>query len=88
MFSRRSFSTVRPPQRKRSAQTALTACDMTVAHAAPRTPMPRTKIKMGSSTMFVTAPMTTVIMLIFEKPCAVMKTFMPSVSCTKIVPAA
>ena len=32
--------------------------------------------------------MTTVIMLTFEKPCAVMKTFMPSVICTKIVPAA
>ena len=32
--------------------------------------------------------MHTVIMLIVEKPCAEMKEFMPSVSCTKMVPIA
>ena len=66
-FARRSLSTARSPQRKRSAHTALIACDMTVAHAAPRTAHAKMNIKIGSSSMFVTAPMTTVIMLILEK---------------------
>lgn len=50
--------------------------------------MPRAKMNTGSSTMFVTAPMSTVYMPMLAKPCAVMKAFMPSVSCTNTVPSA
>ena len=42
----------------------------------------------GSSAMLQTAPMSTVSMPVVAKPCAVMKAFMPSVSCTKSVPRA
>ena len=40
----------------------------TVASAAPFTPMPRTKIKIGSRMILITAPMTVVIILILAKP--------------------
>ena len=87
-FSFFSLRTVSFPDRKRIAQTALIACERTVASAAPCTPISNPKIKIGSRTIFVTAPITTVIMLILENPCAAIKAFSPSVSCTKIVPTA
>ena len=60
--------------------TADTACDSTVAIAAPCTPRSNTKMKSGSSTMLQSAPMSTVSMLTFANPCAVMNAFIPSVS--------
>ena len=65
-FFRRS--TVFCPVRNRMAQTALIAWDKMVARAAPRTPMPKPKIKTGSRMMLVTAPITTVSILILEIP--------------------
>ena len=68
------------PHKKRMAQTALTACERMVANAAPCTPIFNTKIRIGSRMMLVIAPITTVSMLMVEKPCAEMKAFMPRVS--------
>ena len=73
-------------RRKRKHHAALSACESTVAAAAPRTPMRKAKINSGSSTMLSAAPIVTVSMLVVEKPCAVMKALSPSESCTKIVP--
>ena len=42
-----------------------------VAKAAPRTPMPSPKMKMGSSTMFKPAPIRVVRILMVVKPWAV-----------------
>ena len=61
---------------------------MIVARAAPFTPMPNPKIKIGSKMMLQTAPMVTVSILVFENPWAVMNMFMPNVIWTKIVPTA
>ena len=83
-----SLSTVFLPRRNARTHTQDTACDITVATAAPLTPMLSAKINRGSSTMFNTAPMSTVYMPVLAKPCAVMKAFRPSVICTKIVPRA
>jgi len=83
-----SRSSVFLPVRKRSTQAQETLCEITVASAAPRTPICRPKMNSGSSAMLITAPMSTVHMPMLAKPCAVMKAFMPSVSCTKIVPSA
>ena len=47
--------------RKRRIQIAPTAWLRTVASAAPFTPMPNTKMKMGSRMMLITAPITVVI---------------------------
>ena len=63
-------------------------CDITVAIAAPFTPRPSAKIKIGSRMMLHIAPMITVNIPVFENPCAVTKAFMPRVSCTNIVPRA
>ena len=76
------------PVRKRTTHTADTACDRMVASAAPRTPMFSAKIKTGSRMMLSTAPMRTVSMLVRENPCAVMKAFRPSATCTAMVPSA
>ena len=76
------------PIRKLTTHTQETPCEITVASAAPRTPMFRPKMKIGSSTMLHTAPMSTVIMPVVAKPCAVMNAFMPSVSSTNSVPKA
>ena len=46
-----------------------------VASAAPRTPICRAKMKIGSRMMLQIAPVRTVIMLILVKPCAVIKQF-------------
>ena len=49
------------PVRKRSTHAAERNCEMTVASAAPCTPMFRTKINTGSRAMLTTAPSSTVI---------------------------
>ena len=60
--------------------------DATVAMAAPLTPMSSPKIRMGSRMMLLSAPMATVSMLVFAKPCAEIKGFNPRGSCTNRVP--
>ena len=88
IFRTRSFSVVFFPVRNFRIQTALTAWLSTVAMAAPRTPSPNPNIRMGSSTILHTAPMATVSIPVLAKPWAVIKAFMPRVSCTKMVPMA
>ena len=65
-----------------------TACEITVAKAAPRTPIFNPKIIIGSSTMFRIAPIATDTMDIFVNPSAVTNAFMPKVNCTNNVPKA
>ena len=81
-----SFKMVCFPVRNRSTHAAESNWERTVAKAAPRTPMPSRKIKMGSRMILVTAPIRVVFMLIFAKPCAVIKAFRPRLICTKTVP--
>ena len=88
IFSFLSRSSVFFPRRNAHTQTHDTPCERMVAKAAPRTPMWNTKMNSGSSTMLQTAPISTVSMPVFAKPCAVMNAFIPSVSWTKIVPMA
>ncbi len=81
-----SFNIVLEPRRKHSTHTALTAWLITVAMAAPRTPIPRPKIRMGSRMILHTAPTTVVSMLNLAKPCVVMKGFSPITIITKTIP--
>ena len=74
------------PVRKRRIHTAPTVWLRTVASAAPFTPMPRAKIKIGSRIMLITAPIIVVIILILANPWVVMKVFMPSTISTKKLP--
>ena len=69
--SLRSRHLVFGPVRKRSTHAAETAWERIVARAAPRTPRPKPKMKMGSSSVFSPAPMRTVFMLTVVKPWAV-----------------
>ena len=82
------FKKVFFPKRKASTQVQDNACDKIVARAAPRTPIPNTKMKIGSRIIFAAAPIITESMPVFAKPWAVINAFIPSVSCTKIVPRA
>ena len=84
---KRRWRMARRPVRKRSTQTADTPWEMTVARAAPFTPMPSRKMKMGSSTRLSTAPMTTVIIPVRPKPCVLMKGFIPRLIITNRVPS-
>ena len=86
--SRFKRSRVFSPVRKRSTQAQESPWERTVARAAPRTPIPKAKMKSGSKRMLATAPMSTVRIPISAKPWAVMKAFMPRVSWTKRVPKA
>ncbi len=79
-------SMVLDPRRNRSTHTALTAWLNTVATAAPCTPMPSTKIRIGSRMILQTAPTTVVAMLILANPCVVIKGFIPITIITKTVP--
>ena len=81
-----SFSMVFLPRRKLSTHTALTAWLMTVAMAAPCTPIFRPKIRIGSRIILHTAPTTVVIMLNFAKPWVVIKGFIPITIITKMIP--
>ena len=74
------------PVRNFRIHTAPTAWLSTVAMAAPRTPSPNPKIRMGSRMMLMTAPMTVVSMLVRAKPWVVMKGFMPSTTSTNTEP--
>ena len=86
IFALRRCRRVCFPVRKRRIQIAPTDWLSTVASAAPCTPIPRAKMKIGSRMMLMTAPITVVSMLIFAKPWVVMKGFMPSTIITKTVP--
>ena len=77
----------RRPVRKASTQAAEQTWAITVASAAPRTPMPRTKIKRGSRIRLITAPSSVVIMPVLPKPWALMKGFIPRPIITGMVPA-
>ena len=88
IFSFFSRSMVLGPVRNRSTQTQERHWEIMVARAAPRTPIFSAKINSGSSTILATAPISTVRIPIWAKPCAVMKAFMPSVNCTNTVPMA
>ena len=81
-----SSSGVLPLRRKKKHHAALSTCERTVAAAAPRTPMRNTKMNSGSSTMFATAPSSTVSMPRVAKPCALIYTFMPSDTNENVVP--
>ncbi len=78
--------TLRLEVRKRMTHAALTAWEITVANAAPLTPRSSTKIRMGSSTIFSTAPITTDSIAVFDSPCPLINVFKPTATCTKIVP--
>ena len=58
--ARRNRSSAFFPVRNRSTQSAEMPCEITVASAAPFTPMSSAKIKMGSKRMFRIAPIKTV----------------------------
>ena len=75
------------PVRNFSTQAAEQAWERMVARAAPFTPRSSAKMKMGSSTIFTTAPRATVSMPITEKPWALMKGFIPSPIITNRVPS-
>ena len=87
-FFRRSRRIVVLPIRKLSTHTQEAAWDRMVASAAPRTPILRAKMKMGSRMILHTAPISTLNIPCLAKPWAVIKAFMPSVSWTKMVPRA
>ena len=87
-FCTRSFRTLFLLNRNSTTHRHDTPCETMVASAAPRTPMPSLKIRIGSSTILHTAPISTVSIPSRAKPWAVMNAFMPSVSWTKTVPMA
>ena len=76
------------PIRKASTHMQDRAWERTVARAAPRTPIPNVKIKIGSRIILVTAPISTESIPVLAKPWAVIKEFIPRVIWTKIVPSA
>ena len=61
-------------------------CEITVASAAPCTPIFISKIKIGSKIRLQTAPIDTVIIPILAKPCALINAFIPRLNITKSVP--
>ena len=87
-FSFLILSIVFLPVRNLTTQTQEMPCEIIVAKAAPRTPIFKPKIKIGSSTILQIAPISTVIMPSLAKPWAVINAFKPRVISTKIVPRA
>ena len=74
------------PNRTHSTNAQLATCEMTVAMAAPATPIWRAKIKMGSSTMLMMAPIKTESMPLRLWPCVMINWFMPVAVRAKTVP--
>ncbi len=74
------------PVRKVNVHKAAINCEITVARAAPCTPSPSKKIKTGSNSRLQTAPMETVSMPVFAKPCALINEFKPRLNITKTEP--
>ena len=75
-----------PLVRNHRTKAALTYWLITVAMAAPATPKSNTKMKMGSKTIFVTAPSIVVIIEKLLNPCALRNGFRPRVINTKTLP--
>ena len=71
-FLRRIFRFVRLPKMNHSTHAKDANWLMTVASAAPRTPMPRVKMNSGLSAMFSAAPSIVVAIAVLAKPCVVM----------------
>ena len=86
-FSRSRRSSACLPVRKRSAHRQETPWLMTVASAAPDTPMSSAKMNSGSSARLQAAPMTVVSMPTRGKPWALMKPFRPVASMVSGVPS-
>lgn len=61
-------------------------CEITVARLEPRTPIPKVKIKIGSSTIFTTAPSRTEPIAINERPCVSINGLSPCKIIRKSVP--
>ena len=76
------------PKRKQRTQIQDRAWERIVASAAPFTPIWKPKIRIGSRTILVTAPINTDSIPVFANPWAVINAFMPRVSWTKMVPSA
>ena len=74
------------PFKNDNTQIHDTACDNTVAIAAPLTPKSNTNINIGSNIIFKPAPNITDNILILVNPCAVINVFNPNVNNTKIIP--
>ena len=74
------------PVRNLSTQQADKTWEMTVAIAAPLTPIFSLKMKIGSRIMLASAPRITVIIPIRPKPWALIKGFMPRLIMTKMLP--
>ena len=87
MFDAFSRRIVFFPVRNRRIQAALRPWEMTVASAAPCTPMPKTKMNTGSRMILATAPKSTVIMPILPKPWLLIKLFIPSPTITNTLPS-
>lgn len=58
-----------------------------VAKAAPFTPMSNQKMKIGSSTIFSKAPISTEYMAMLGRPCELMKVLSPVETSTNSVPS-
>ena len=87
IFFSRSRSTARWLVRNPSTHAAEQPWAITVAKAAPCTPIPAAKIKMGSSMILMIAPNPTVIIPIFPNPWDVIKGFIPRPIMTSTVPS-
>ena len=81
-----SRSVVVFPVRKRRIQAQEIPWERMVARAAPCTPIPRAKMKIGSRIMLQAAPMVTVSIPVLAKPWALMKALRPRASWTNRVP--
>jgi len=77
MFSGRSRSKLLPPVKCSSTQTLEMAMDITVATAAPATPILKTKMNSGSSRALQTAPTSMVYMAVLALPSALIRLFRP-----------
>ena len=75
------------PAKKSSTQIIEASWLMTVAMAAPCTPIPNTKMNRGSSTRFSAAPSRVVPIPIRGWPSALMKPFRPVASMVQGVPS-
>ena len=73
-------------KKKRSTKKADIHCDITVAIAAPLTPILNTNINTGSSIIFAIVPINTVNIPAKEYPCAVMNGFRPALIIDAAVP--
>ena len=71
-FFRRILRTALLLIKKPVTHSALTSCEITVASAAPATPILNPNMKTGSRTMFMTAPIITESIPSFAAPCDIM----------------